>query len=40
MSRKRSHTFASYGDNALTWFFVGMLVIAVVAGLLGNVGPS
>jgi hypothetical protein len=40
MSRKRSQTIATYGDSALTWFFVGILVIAVVAGLLGHVGPS
>jgi hypothetical protein len=40
MSRRRSELAAPYGDNALMWFFVGMLVIAVVAGLLGNVGPS
>jgi len=40
MSRKRSHMMESYGNNALTWFFVGMLFIAVVAGLLGQVGPS
>ena len=31
---------ATYGDNALTWFFVGILVIAVVAGFLGNVGAG
>jgi hypothetical protein len=30
----------SYGDSALTWFFVGMLVIAAVAALLGQVPPS
>jgi hypothetical protein len=40
MSRKRSQSIATHGDNALTWFFVGILVIAVVAGLLGHVGPS
>ncbi len=40
MSRRRSQTMAGYGDYALTWFFVGMLVIAVVAGLLGQVGPG
>lgn len=40
MSRKRNQTIAAYGDNALTWFFIGMLIIAAVAGLLGNVGPS
>lgn len=39
MSRKRGHAIVNYGDNALTWFFVGVVVIAVVAGLLGQVGP-
>lgn len=38
MPRRRNHTIAAYGDNALTWFFVGMLIIALVAGLLGHVG--
>ncbi len=37
MSRRRSHVIGMYGDNALTWFFVGMLVIAAVAGLLGQI---
>jgi hypothetical protein len=37
MSRRRSQTIETYGDNALTWFFVGMLVIAAVAGLLGQI---
>jgi hypothetical protein len=37
MSRRRSHAIETYGDNALTWFFVGMLVIAAVAGLLGQI---
>jgi hypothetical protein len=38
MSRRRSQAIETfYGDNALTWFFVGMLVIAAVAGLLGHV---
>ena len=40
ISRRQRDAIASYGDNALTWFFVGMLVIAVVAGLLGNVGAG
>jgi hypothetical protein len=37
MSRRRSQTIETYADNALTWFFVGMLVIAAVAGLLGQI---
>jgi hypothetical protein len=40
MSRKRSHIIETSGDNALTWFFVGILVIAAVAGLLGQVAVS
>jgi hypothetical protein len=40
MSRRHNESTAAYGDNALTWFFVGVLVIAVVAGLLGNIGPG
>ena len=36
MLRRRSQFAASFADNALTWFFVGMLVIAVVAGMLGQ----
>ena len=40
VSRRPRAAIASYGDNALTWFFVGILVIAIVAGLLGKVGVS
>lgn len=40
MSRKRTQTIGASGDNALTWFFVGILVIAAVAGLLGQVAVS
>ena len=40
LTRRQRDAIAYYGDNALTWFFVGILVIAVVAGLLGNVGAS
>ena len=40
LSRRPKDTIASYGDNALTWFFVGILVIAIVAGFLGKVGVS
>jgi hypothetical protein len=40
MSRRRNELIAPYGDNALTWFFVGILIIAVVAGLLGKLGPG
>jgi hypothetical protein len=37
MSRRRSQAIETFSDNALTWFFVGMLVIAAVAGLLGQI---
>lgn len=37
MPRRKSQTIETYSDNALTWFFVGILVIAVVAGLLGQI---
>jgi len=39
MSRKRIREIDTSGDGALMWFFIGMLVIAVVAGLLGQVRP-
>ena len=39
MSRRRSQQVASFGDYALTWFFVGVLIIAVVASVLGNASP-
>jgi hypothetical protein len=37
MSRRRSQAIETNGDSALTWFFVGVLVIAAVAGLLGQI---
>ena len=37
MSRKRTTDFASRSDSAITWFFVGLLLIAAIAGLLGQV---
>jgi len=37
MSRKPSHTVESIADNAMTWFFVGLLLIAVIAALLVQV---
>jgi hypothetical protein len=40
LSRRPKDAVAFYGDNALTWFFVGILVIAIVAGFLGKVGVS
>jgi hypothetical protein len=40
MSRKPSQSITATADNAITWFFVGLLLIAVIAGLLGQVGIS
>jgi hypothetical protein len=37
MSRKPSQTVEAYADNAMTWFFVGLLLIAAIAALLGQV---
>ncbi len=37
MSRKPSHTVEVNADNAMTWFFVGLVLIAVIATLLGQV---
>jgi len=37
MSRKPSHTVEAIADNAMTWFFVGLLLIAAIAALLGQV---
>ncbi|WP_424957296.1 hypothetical protein [Hyphomicrobium sp. 1Nfss2.1] len=36
MSRKRGHTLDSLNDSAVTWFFIGLLMIAGIAGLLGQ----
>jgi len=38
MPRKRTQALASLSDSAITWFFVGLLLIAAIAGLLGQVG--
>lgn len=37
MSRKRTHDLESYSDSAITWFFVGLMLIAAIAALLGQV---
>ena len=37
MSRKPSHAVEAIADNAMTWFFVGLLLIAAIAALLGQV---
>jgi hypothetical protein len=36
MSRKRTQSFESLGESAITWFFIGMMMIAATAGLLGH----
>lgn len=38
MSRKPSHTVETNADNAMTWVFVGLLLVAAVAGLFGQAG--
>ena len=37
MSRKRTQTLESYSDSAITWFFVGLMLIAAIAAVLGQV---
>ena len=36
MSRKRTSTLEAYSDSAITWFFVGLLLIAAIAAVLGQ----
>jgi hypothetical protein len=36
MSRKRTRSIEAYGDSASTWFFVGLMLIAAIAALLGE----
>ena len=40
MSRRRSPVISSSGESAMTWFFAGLVVIALVAGLVGQVGAG
>jgi hypothetical protein len=40
MPRRRTQALESLNDSAITWFFVGLLVIAAIAGLLGQVAIS
>lgn len=40
MSRKRTQALDSLNHSAITWFFVGLLMIAAIAGLLGQVAIS
>jgi hypothetical protein len=37
MSRKRTYTRESVSDSAITWFFVGLMLIAGIAAVLGQV---
>jgi len=37
MSRKRTRTIEAYGDSAITWFFVGLMLIAAIAAVLGQI---
>ena len=38
MSRKRTRTIETYSDSASTWFFVGLMLIAAIAAVLGEMG--
>jgi hypothetical protein len=40
MSRKRTRTIETYSDSAITWFFVGLMLIAAIAAVLGEMGIS
>lgn len=37
MSRRRTPALESLSHSAVAWFFVGLLLIAAIAGLLGQV---
>jgi hypothetical protein len=37
MSRRKGPIATDLSENAITWFFAGLLVIAAVAGLLGQI---
>ena len=40
MSRRKGSVVTDLSENAITWFFAGLLIIAAVAGLLGQVFAS
>ena len=40
MSRRRSPVIASAAESAMTWFFAGLVLIALVAGLVGQVAAG
>ena len=37
MSRRKEPVVTDFFENAITWFFAGLLIIAAVAGLLGQI---
>ncbi|HET6322164.1 MAG TPA: hypothetical protein VFF87_08955 [Hyphomicrobium sp.] len=37
MPRKRTQTWDAVSDSAITWFFIGLLMIAAIAAVLGQV---
>ena len=37
MSRRKSFMINGHSENAIRWFFAGLLIAAAVAGLLGQV---
>lgn len=37
MPRKPTQDLESLSHGAITWFFVGLLIIAAIAGVLGHV---
>jgi hypothetical protein len=39
MSRRKS-PINGHSENAITWFFTGLLIVAAVAGLLGQIGAG
>jgi hypothetical protein len=40
MSPRRRPVIDSSDESAMTWFFAGLVVIALVAGLVGQVGAG
>jgi hypothetical protein len=40
MSRRRNPVINGSGEGAVTWFFAGLVLNAVVAGLVGRVGAG
>jgi hypothetical protein len=40
MSRRRSPVISSSAESAMTWFFAGLVLIALVAGLVGQVAAG